>query len=119
MAAGSAIAIYHGTLVAATQDNVTLTGGFHHNVEVVNRGSADIFVTAGGSSASTPAATVGGAETWVAPAGQTTLIPVTSGVQLEGAPDLYNINHPSKPLPTQTFVNLISSGTPSYSVVGS
>ena len=84
---------HHGTLVASTAAAVTLLRA-DQAVEVVNRsGSAEIYFTVDGS---TP--TVGGDDCYVVPAS------VSSYVVAVGE--------------AEVTVTLISSGTPTYSVIG-
>lgn len=84
----------HGTLSAGTVATVTFTTN-HSVVEVINRdGAADIFFVV--DSSATP--TVGGNNTWVLPATKCSL----------------EVTAPSE---GGTTVKLISSGTPTYSVI--
>lgn len=82
----------HGTLTASTVATVALDGG--NNVEVINRGTTDIFARTDGS-----APTAGGADDdYVIPAGGYLALPDEDAAS------------------SSTTVKLISSGTPSYSV---
>jgi hypothetical protein len=88
---------YHGTLVAATVDTVTLSR-VYGRVQVLNRGGAsEIYWTTNGSNP-----TVGGDDCFV----------VASVV---GASDT---RANSQAQSNTCVVKLISSGTPTYSVVG-
>lgn len=81
----------HGTLTASTVATVALDGG--NNVEVVNRGTVDIFARTDGTNP-----TVGGADDdYVIPAGGYLSIPDEDSSS------------------STTTVKLISSGTPGYS----
>jgi hypothetical protein len=83
---------YHGTLVASTVASVLITGA-DGTVEVINRsGSAEIYFTVNGV-----VPTVGGTDCFVVPAAIGSYVVVSSAS------------------PT---VQLISSGTPTFSVVG-
>jgi hypothetical protein len=94
--ASGEVAAYGKTLVASTVDTVTFTGVDKNTVRVHNdNGSASIFYTVDGS---TP--TVNGAATYRVPA-------------VAGAYSEVDV-----PTSGQTVVKLISSGTPTYSVVG-
>lgn len=81
----------HGTLVAATVTTSTLAGNAKF-IEVVARGTGDIFFTIDGT---TP--TVGGDDTYVCPQGQSCRV---RNNDRNGSVD----------------VKMISSGTPGYSV---
>ena len=102
MAAGSAVNAYHGTLVAAAVDTVTLQRPYRA-VQFVNRGSTDIFVRTDGG---TP--TVAGAESYVIPANTSVVLPMFVPIA---------DNSDASPR-TTSVVELISSGTPAYSVQG-
>lgn len=91
----------HGTLVASTVTTVTFANNYPQ-LEVVNRGTGDIFVTTDGS---TP--TVAGNETWVVPSNSAALLT-----------NLLAPNDPSDNTVDGATVNLISSGTPAFSVSG-
>ena len=97
MATGSATHSYHSTIaVASTVETVTLAESYTV-VEVINRsGSAEIYFTLDGS-----VPTVGGSNTYVLPAA------ITSTTANNGQSDL-----------NLCVVNLVSIGTPTYSVVG-
>ncbi len=104
MASYTAARAVHATLTAATVDTVTLSLT-HPRIEVLNRGAGDIFVTVDGS---TP--TVGGNDTFVVP---------SNGVGFFPNPFLAEPGAVGGPqVPGKTVVNLISSGTPAYSVTG-
>jgi hypothetical protein len=97
MASGNAEFAYHSTLAAATADTVTLSAHFEV-IRIINRsGAAEIYLTTDGT------AVVGGAvNTFVVPAvaGATVLVPDRQG-------DANSVT-----------VSLISSGSPTYSVIG-
>ena len=84
--------IQHGTLVAATVATVTLDSD-HSNVEILNRGTDEIFFTVDGA-----APTVDGNDVEIVPGG--------SALQV------------AAPKKGATVVRLISTGTPKYSVRG-
>ena len=91
----------HATLVAATVDTVTLSV-VSSTVEVVNRGATgDIFLTLDGT-----APTVSGDDTFVVAANTARVFGNPLGI----------VDAPHGDTPTTT-VKLISSGTPSYSVL--
>lgn len=88
----------HGTLAPSVVTTVTLDDNYSM-VEVVNRGSADIFFTVDGS---TP--TVAGDNTYVVRANDD---------------DAWRVNTPhDNDAGSTTVVKLISSGSPDYSVLG-
>jgi hypothetical protein len=90
MANYSANIAKHATLVAATVDMVTLAQDAQQ-VEVINRGTVDIYFRVDGT-----APAVGGDDCEVLPAGASLIVPTPNST---------------------TVVELISSGTPPYSVV--
>jgi hypothetical protein len=92
VASYTANSVTHQTLAAATVDTVTLALDFNQ-VEVLNRGTTDIYFTADGT---TP--TVGGNDCQIVLAG--------GGVKVD------------VPTAGATVVKLISSGTPAYTVTG-
>jgi hypothetical protein len=104
MASYSASRAVHATLAASTVDTVTLTLT-HPRIEILNRGTGDIFLTVDGS---TP--TVGGNDTFVVPSNGVGFFPnpFLAEPGLAGGPQV----------PGRTVVNLISTGTPAYSVTG-
>lgn len=85
---------FHGTLSATTVDAVTLTRD-HPNAEVKNRGDVAIYATVNGS-----VPTVGGADTFVVPAGESIVLVLSTR---PGVPDV---------------VRLIASDSCAYSVTG-
>jgi hypothetical protein len=88
---------YHGTLTAATVDTVNLSR-VYGRVQVLNRGGAnEIYWTTDGT-----APTVGGDNCWVVPS-------------QVGASD---IRANSQAQSNTCVVKLISTGTPTYSVLG-
>lgn len=88
-------AVHDKTLVAATEDTVTLGGDFQE-VDVINLSGADeLYCTADGSDAA-----VGGGNCFVVPA-------------VAGASIRLSVSTPG-----DTVVRVISAGAPSYSVVG-
>jgi hypothetical protein len=90
---------HHGTLVAATADNVTFPLNYRW-VTVVNRGTTDIFVRIDGVTA------VGGADGTFAVAANTSAV----------LPNLLPPDEPAQGYGANTVVSLISSGTPAYSL---
>lgn len=86
----------HGTLVASTAQTITVDGPAHSLV-IVNHGSDAIYVTSGPVAADVPAPVVQADDTRVVPAG--------GAIEIDAAFD-----------GTYT-VKLISSGTPSFSVL--
>jgi hypothetical protein len=96
MATATVRRAYHGALTASAVDTITLSRAFEF-VEIVNRsGTAEIFYTLDGS---TP--TVGGAECYIVPGA------IVGSVRANPQGDQNTV-----------VVNLISSGTPNYSVIG-
>jgi hypothetical protein len=95
MGAVTATPNYHGQLAANTVDVVTMNADWE-SIQVVNRsGTAEIYFTVNGT-----AATVGGANCYV--------LPACLGV---ATPTGINFN-------AVTVIQLISSGTPTYSIIG-
>jgi hypothetical protein len=90
-------AVYDKTLVANTADTVTFADNVDR-VEIITDGAAELFVRVSEDGA---AATVGGANTDMLPAGGSSSLDLPS------------------PGIGGTVVSLISSGTPKYSVIGS
>lgn len=84
--------IVHGVLAANTVATVTLTSD-HANVEVVNRGTDEIFFTVDG-----PAPTIDGADVEI--------VPGSSALQV------------AAPAKDATDVRMISAGAPKYTVRG-
>jgi hypothetical protein len=101
-----AIRVTHGTLTAATVATVTLSA-YWKSVEILNRGTTEIYVNTDGTS--TPAnPTVAGDEFDV--------IPPNSSLSVSGRAAWSPTDGTTKP--TTTVVKLISSATPTYSVIG-
>lgn len=102
MATGSAAVAYHGTLTIDTVDAITLTLN-HRWVTVYNRAATgDIFVTTNNVDP-----TLAGADTYVVPAAQNVLIPVS-----------YPPNEPALSVANTPVVKLICHTANAYSVVG-
>jgi hypothetical protein len=95
MGAVTATPNYHGQLTAGVVDTVTMNGTWE-SIQVVNRsGTAEIYFTVNGT-----AATVGGANCYV--------LPACLGV---ATPGRVNFTAPDT-------ISLISTGTPTYSIIG-
>lgn len=92
---------YHGTLVAATVDTVTISGQFRKFAIINRSGTSEINFTYASSGSAPPAATVAGDNTMVLTAG------VGAVQELDFEQGVKNLQ-----------VSLISAGTPTYSVVG-
>lgn len=90
MAAVAGIRSAHATLVAATADTVTLSGGANRTAEIVNHGSDAIYFRADGTTA-------------VSEADENEV--VIGGERL------------SIRLPSDGAISVISAGTPVYSVI--
>lgn len=101
MASGTANSAYHSTLTASTVDTVTLDRNYR-TVTVFNRGTGDIFLRTDGV-----APTVDGNDCLVVPSNTSLIVP-NRGLSNEAALGVS----------ANTSVQLISSGTPAYSVVG-
>lgn len=86
----------HGTLVASTAATVTISGTFR-KATLVNHGDDPIYFTSHGDADAISDPTVQGDDTAVCPAGMPVDLPCTSG---------------------NLTVKMISSSTPSYSLVG-
>ena len=105
--------IIHGTLTANTAAAVTLAG-LYTQVVVINRSTSgtpgDIFFTVGNNGAAT-AATVAGADTFVAPFGNVanpTVAGIPTTTPVMGSPSQ----------PGTTNLSLISSVAAPYTVIG-
>lgn len=101
-----AIRVTHGTLTAATVATVTLAA-YYTSVEILNRGTTEIYVSADGTSTPANPAVAGD---------EFDVIPPSSSLTVRGRNKWNPTDGVAKP--TTTVVKLISSATPTYSVIG-